>query len=389
LRRPPIGVFAGTSLNTYLLNNVAVAIDVDPTAPDAYQAFIANDKDFAATRIAYRLGLRGPAVTVQNACSTGLVAVLQACRALAAGDCSMALAAAASVYVPHETGYVFHEGMIASPDGHCRAFDAAAHGTTFGNGVAAVALRPLSAALAAGDRVLAVIRGGAINNDGAAKAGFTAPSVEGQAAAITAALARADVPAASIGYIETHGTGTPLGDAVEIAALNQAYVPAGLTATASCPIGSVKTNVGHMDIAAGMGGLIKTVLALRHAEVPPSLHFTAPHPDLPFSAGPFFQLSRRTGSDNFAVIDHGDPRCRPVRFIHVVCSQENSDTFGPVEIPDVRPQLVAALRIETQCRFIEKQDPGRMEQAAGDFEPPLHATREPLHAIVSAIPQLE
>ena len=196
---PPIGVFAGTSLNTYLLNNVAVAIDVDPTAPDAYQAFIANDKDFAATRIAYRLGLRGPAVTVQNACSTGLVAVLQACRALAAGDCSMALAAAASVYVPHETGYVFHEGMIASPDGHCRAFDAAAHGTTFGNGVAAVVLRPLSAALAAGDRVLAVIRGGAINNDGAAKAGFTAPSVEGQAAAITAALARADVPAASIG----------------------------------------------------------------------------------------------------------------------------------------------------------------------------------------------
>jgi amino acid adenylation domain-containing protein len=285
---PPIGVFAGTSLNTYLLNNVAVAIDVDPTGPDAYQAFIANDKDFAATRIAYRLGLRGPAVTVQNACSTGLVAVLQACRALAAGDCSMALAAAASVYVPHQTGYVFHEGMIASPDGHCRAFDAAAHGTTFGNGVAAVVLRPLSAALAAGDRVLAVIRGGAINNDGAAKAGFTAPSVEGQAAAITAALARADVPAASIGYIETHGTGTPLGDAVEIAALNQAYVPAGLTATASCPIGSVKTNVGHMDIAAGMGGLIKTVLALRHAEVPPSLHFTAPHPDLPFSAGPFF-----------------------------------------------------------------------------------------------------
>jgi amino acid adenylation domain-containing protein len=288
---PPIGVFAGTSLNTYLLNNVAVAIDVDPTAPDAYQAFIANDKDFAATRIAYRLGLRGPAVTVQNACSTALVAVLQACRSLAAGDCAVALGAAASVYVPHQTGYVYHEGMIASPDGHCRAFDAAARGTTFGNGVAAVVLRPLSAALAAGDRVLAVIRGGAINNDGAAKAGFTAPSVEGQAAAITSALERAGVPAASIGYVETHGTGTPLGDAVEITALNRAYVQAGLTAPASCPIGSVKTNLGHMDVAAGMGGLIKTVLALRHAQVPASLHFTQPHPDLPFAAGPFFVAS--------------------------------------------------------------------------------------------------
>jgi amino acid adenylation domain-containing protein len=280
---PGIGVFAGVSLNTWLGHVLPPGpIALDPAAPGAYQAFIANDKDFAASRIAYKLGLTGPAVTVQNACSTGLVALHQAVNALRQGDCRAALVGTAAVLVPHRVGYRHQPGMIASPDGLCRAFDAGANGTAFGSGVAAFVLLPLSAAEAAGLPVLAVIRGSAVNNDGAAKPGYTAPSVDGQAEAIAAALARAGLAPDEIHYVEAHGTGTPLGDAVEVAALNRAYRGA-----RRILLGALKPAIGHMDVTAGLGGLAKAVLALRHGQVPPTAHFTAPHPELPFAAGPF------------------------------------------------------------------------------------------------------
>jgi amino acid adenylation domain-containing protein len=280
---PGIGVFAGVSLNTWLGQVLPPGpIALDPTAPAAYQAFIANDKDFAASRIAYKLGLTGPAVTVQNACSTGLVALHQAINALRQGDCRAALVGTAAVLVPHRVGYRHQPGMIASPDGLCRAFDAGANGTAFGSGVMAFVLAPLSVAEASGLPVLALVRGSAVNNDGAAKPGYTAPSVEGQSAVIAAALARAGLAPHDIHYVEAHGTGTPLGDAVEVAALNRAYRGA-----RDILLGALKPAVGHMDVTAGLGGLAKAVLALRHGVVPPTPHFTAPHPELPFAAGPF------------------------------------------------------------------------------------------------------
>jgi phthiocerol/phenolphthiocerol synthesis type-I polyketide synthase E len=280
-----VGVYAGSSMSSYYLNLLSRP-DVAAAAGDLALR-MGNDKDFLATRAAFKMGLEGPAVVVQTACSTSLVAVHMACQALLGGDCEMALVGGSSVTAQTHPGYVYQPGSILSPDGHCRAFDADARGTVAGNGVAVAALKRLEDALADGDTVHAVILASAINNDGSAKIGFTAPRVEGQAAAIRAAHAAADVDPATITYVEAHGTGTELGDPIEIEALTQAF-RAGTDRTGYCAIGSAKTNIGHLDAAAGITGLIKTTLVLREGEIPPSLHFKRPNPQIDFASSPFF-----------------------------------------------------------------------------------------------------
>ncbi len=305
-----IGVYAGATMNTYLLMNLIANPNV-VAAVGGYQLMLGNDKDFLPTRVSYKLNLKGPSINVQTACSTSLVAVQQACRSLLNYECDMALAGGVSIGLPHIGGYLYQEGMILSPDGHCRAFDAQAQGTVSGEGVGVVVLKRLPDAMAAGDTIHAVIRGAAINNDGSLKVGYTAPSVDGQAEVIALAQAQADVNADSITYIETHGTGTALGDPIEIAALTQAF-RLGTQRTGYCAIGSVKTNIGHLDAAAGVAGLIKTVLALKHKQLPPSLHFTQPNPKIDFAGSPFYvnaQLTdwpangapRRAGVSSFGI----------------------------------------------------------------------------------------
>ncbi|MET0622968.1 MAG: SDR family NAD(P)-dependent oxidoreductase [Pyrinomonadaceae bacterium] len=280
-----IGVFAGESFNAYLFNNLAARREL-VEAVGTFQTLIGNDRDHLTTQAAYRMNLKGPCVSVQTACSTSLVAVHLACQSLLSRECDMALAGGVSIGVPQVQGGVYQEGSIISPDGHCRAFDAAAAGTVKGSGVGVVVLKRLSDALEDGDPIEAVIKGSAINNDGSGKVGYTAPSVEGQAGVITEALAVAGVEPDTVSYVEAHGTGTALGDPIEIAALSEAF---GATAKKNfCAVGSVKTNVGHLDAAAGVTGLIKAVLALKHRQIPPSLHFEQPNPNIDFSRTPFY-----------------------------------------------------------------------------------------------------
>jgi non-ribosomal peptide synthase protein (TIGR01720 family) len=285
-----IGVYAGVGVNLYLLQNLLPNRRL-MEALGSLQTVIQNDKDFLATRASYKLNLKGPSVVVQTACSTSLVAVHLACQSLLSGESDIMLAGGVSVRFLRKSGYFFQEGGIASPDGHCRAFDARAAGTVGGDGVGLVVLKRLADALADRDTILAVIKGSAINNDGAAKIGYTAPSVEGQAQVIAEALAVSGVEPETVGYVEAHGTGTPLGDPIELAALNRAF---GATARdkESCAIGSVKTNIGHLDAAAGVAGLIKTVLALAHGQLPPSLHYRTPNPAIDFDGGPFYVNAR-------------------------------------------------------------------------------------------------
>jgi acyl transferase domain-containing protein len=280
-----IGVYAGAGMNAYLLANLIPERDALASV-GGFQALISNDKDYLPTRVSYKLNLRGPSVSVQTACSTSLVAVHLACQALLAGECDVALAGGVSVRVPQKAGYRYEEGMILSPDGRCRAFDARAAGTVPGSGAGVVVLKRLEDALADGDRVDAVVLGSAINNDGARKVGYTAPSVDGQRSVIREALAVAGVAAGSISFVEAHGTGTPLGDPIECAALAQALQSPG-GRQAPCVLGAVKTNVGHLDTAAGVAGFMKAVLALRHGAIPPTLHFTTLNPQIDFAGGPF------------------------------------------------------------------------------------------------------
>lgn len=288
--RGRVGVFAGAGLSTYLLRNLAPNRAFMASAGEM-AVLLGNNKDFAPTRVSYKLDLRGPSVAVNTACSTSLVATHFAVQSLLDFHCELALAGGVSVQVPQAQGYLHTAGGIGSPDGHCRAFDAQAAGTVGGSGVGVVVLKRLAEALVDGDTIYAVIRGSAVNNDGAAKVGFTAPGVEGQAQVIAEAQAVAGVESDTIGYVEAHGTGTELGDPIEIAALTQAFA-GGTRRTQFCAVGSVKTNVGHLDEAAGVAGLVKTVLALQHGEIPPSLHFTAPNPKIDFARSPFFVSDR-------------------------------------------------------------------------------------------------
>lgn len=305
-----VGVFAGESLNSYLLSNLYPNRELMETV-GGFQTIIGNDRDYLATQVSYKLNLKGPGLTVQTACSTSLVAVHLACQSLLNRECDMALGGGVSVSVPQGLGAMYQEGGIISPDGHCRAFDKEARGTVKGSGVGVVVLKRLADALADGDHVHAVIKGSAINNDGDVKVGFTAPSVEGQAGVIEEALAIASVEPQSIGYIETHGTGTALGDPIEIAALTQAF-RSGTEAKGFCAIGSLKTNIGHTDAAAGVAGLLKTILALEHKQLPPSLNFDEANPNIDFQNSPFFvnsklkdwpatQTPRRAGISSFGI----------------------------------------------------------------------------------------
>ncbi len=282
----PIAVYAGVGMNSYYVKNLLSRSDVTRLIGD-FQLMLGNDKDFAATRVSYKLNLRGPSITVQTACSTSLVAVCHACQSLLAGESDIALAGACSLTVPQKEGYLYQKGGIVSPDGHCRPFDASAQGTVFSNGAGVVVLKRLEDALADRDCIHAVIKGTAVNNDGSLKAGYTAPSVDGQAKVIRTAQAMAEVHPDTITYVETHGTATSLGDPIEIAGLTKAF-RARTAKKGFCAIGSVKANIGHTDTAAGIAGLIKTVLMLKHRTIPPSLHFEQANPEIDFANSPFY-----------------------------------------------------------------------------------------------------
>lgn len=291
--RANIGVFAGAGRPLYLQTRVA-ALGLRAWSPEDYVALIGNASDFLTTRVAYKLGLKGPAVTVQTACSTSLVAVHHAVESLRRGECSVALAGGVSLSVlsAAEAGYDHEMGSIMSPDGHCRPFDADSAGTVTSGGAALVVLKRLSDAIRSRDQVYAVIKGSAINNDGRDKVGYMAPSVDGQAAAIAAAHDDAGISPETIGYVEAHGTGTRLGDPIEVRALTQAFAR-GRAAPGSCVLGSIKSNLGHLDAAAGVVGLIKAALVLRYGEIPPTLHFRRPNPELNLEETPFYVNSER------------------------------------------------------------------------------------------------
>ncbi len=350
-----IGVWAGSGINSYLLYNITTNRDDLTRLVAGYQqgesaAQFSNDRDFLATRIAYKLNLRGPSLTVQTACSTSLVAVAQACQALWSYQTDMALAGGVSITFPQRRGYVYQEGAIASADGHTRTFDASAQGTVFSSGAGIVLLKRLEDAQTDGDNIIAVIKGAAINNDGAGKVSFTAPSVDGQAEVIQLAQALADVSPRTISYVEAHGTGTPLGDPIEVAALTQAFRAGGAQDKNFCAIGSLKTNVGHMDIASGIAALIKTSLALYHRQLPPTLHFQSPNPHLDLVNSPFYVNTRllhwspgsepgplRAGVSSFGV---GGTN------VHAVLEQ--APTGNPVETGSREQQLfILSARTET------------------------------------------
>jgi microcystin synthetase protein McyG len=297
-----VGVFAASGMNAYLTNNLWAndsflreqnggrMLTVD--SMNGFNVMITNDKDYLPMRVSYKLNLRGPSVNVQSACSSTLLTLHEACKSLRFGECEMAVAGGVSIKLPQHAGHLYSPGMLNSPDGHCRAYDEKAEGTIFGNGAGVVLLKPLGAARAAGDRVYAVVKGTASNNDGGGKVGFTAPTSAGQEDVCAEALARAGVSAETVTFMEGHGTGTALGDPIEVNALARAFRRHTRRA-GYCALGSVKTNVGHLQIASGIAGLIKAALALHHRQIPGTLHFEKPNPRIDFVATPFF-VNRRT-----------------------------------------------------------------------------------------------
>jgi phthiocerol/phenolphthiocerol synthesis type-I polyketide synthase E len=311
-----IGVYGTSSASGYLLHNLMSHHDPhriigQGATFDMINLSLQNDKDYLATRVSHQFDLRGPALSVQTACSSSLVAVHLACQSILSGECDMALAGAASIRVPHRVGYWHEPGSMVSASGHCRPFDVRADGTIFGSGVAIVVLKPLQAAVDDGDRIHAVIRGSAINNDGSTKMNYAAPNAAGQAEVIAEAHAVADIDASTVSYVETHGTGTPLGDPIEIEGLRQAFSLSGAARPGPCVLGSVKSNIGHLEVASGIAGLIKTILCLEHQAIPGTLHYTSPNPELHLDRGPFVVRSehrpwewdgtRRAGVSSFGV----------------------------------------------------------------------------------------
>jgi len=296
-----VGVYASAATNTYLQNNVyANRAWVEDNGGDVltvnsvpgFNVMVANDKDYLPTRVSYKLDLTGPSMAIQTACSSTLVAVHEAARALREGECDMAIAGGCALMLPQHAGHYYEEGMINSPDGHCRAYDSEAKGTIFGSGSGAVLLKRLEQAQVDGDAIYAVIKGSAVVNDGGQKMGFTAPSMLGEYRAISKAIENAGIDAASIGFVEGHGTGTPIGDPIEVQALTKAFRHS-TQQNAYCALGSVKTNIGHMGIASGIAGFIKTVLALHHKTLPATLHFNEANPAIGFASTPFY-VSNRT-----------------------------------------------------------------------------------------------
>jgi acyl transferase domain-containing protein/acyl carrier protein len=342
-----VGVYAGSSLNSYQLNSLYTNPGLTELV-GAFQASIGGNRDHLPTQVSYKLNLTGPSINIQTACSTSLVAVHLACQSLVGRECDIALAGGVSIGIPHGQGYRFEEGGILSPDGHCRAFDAVAAGTVPGSGLGIVVLKRMSDAIADRDFIHAVIKSTAVNNDGAMKAGYSAPSIEGQVSVIQEALAMADVDGASIQYIEAHGTGTALGDPIEVAALTQVF-RSYTHKRRFCRIGSVKTNIGHLDAAAGVAGLIKTVLALEHRKLPPSLHFNKPNPKIDFSESPFYvgsslsdwkraELPRRAGVSSFGI---GGTNA------HVILEEAPSPILTPAATPETRRHELIVVSAKT------------------------------------------
>ncbi len=303
------GVYAGATISTYLLFHLIGNPQL--AAADPLQVIIGNAADSLTTRVSYKLNLKGPSHSLNSACSTSLVAVHTACQALLNEECDLALAGGVSIQADAGLGYRYVPGSVVSPDGHCRTFDAAAQGSIFGSGVGLVVLKRLDEAVRDRDTIRAVILGSAVNNDGNLKVGFTAPGVEGQSAVISEALAVAAVDPATIAYVEAHGTATALGDPIEIQAVTKAFREY-TDRKAFCAIGSVKSNFGHLDVAAGVTGLIKTVLALENREIPPSLHFEAPNPRIDLASAPVYvntaltpwpagNVPRRAGVNSFGL----------------------------------------------------------------------------------------
>lgn len=361
-----IGVYAGIGMNQYLMSNLSSHPEVLAQMGD-YPIMIGNDKDFLSTRVSYKLNLNGPAMVLQTACSTSLVAVHTACQALLNQDCDAALAGGVSFGRLGDNGYVYQPGMIMSADGHCRAFDAEASGTVQGQGCGVVLLKRLDDALKNNDHIYAVISGSGTNNDGSNKTGYTAPSVEGQAKAINMAQASANINPCDISYVETHGTATPMGDPIEIEALRQAFFREPTArlkreeVTSSpyrCAIGSVKTNIGHLDAASGVAGLIKTAKALEQKKLPPTLHYKTPNPKIDFASTPFYVNTELQDWDNF-----GLPRYAAVSSFgiggsnaHVVLSEAPNQTptenARPWRIVTLSARTPSALEAMTE-RFVE------------------------------------
>ncbi len=349
----PIGVFGGCGMGSYFYFNICSNRDLVDSTGMFLLRHTGNDKDFMVTRLSHVLDLKGPSVNVQTACSTSLVATHYACQSLLNGECDMALAGGVTIELPHARGYLYKEGEILSPDGHCHAFDHRAQGTVFGSGAGVVVLRRLEDAIADGDHIWAVIKGSAVNNDGAAKAGYLAPSVDGQAAAIADAQALSDVTADTIDYIECHGTGTYLGDPIEVAALTQAFQET-TNETGFCRIGSVKTNIGHLDTAAGVASLIKASLALHNRQMPPSLGFEKPNPAIDFDHSPFLVNDRLTDW-----VSHKGPRRAGVNSLgvggtnaHVVLEEAperaaSEESDWPFQILTVSGRTKSALEANT------------------------------------------
>ncbi|MHC5779988.1 type I polyketide synthase, partial [Nostoc sp.] len=349
-----IGVFAGAGMNTYLLKNLLSNPDLIQSL-SGLQIAIGNDKDFVPTQVSYKLNLKGPSVNVNTACSSSLVTVQMGCQSLLNYECNLVMAGGVSVNVPQKEGYLYQQGSILSPDGHCRAFDANAQGCIDGSGVGIVVLKRLEDALADRDNILAVIKGSAINNDGSLKVSYTAPSVEGQAAVIAEAQAMAGIDVETINYIETHGTGTDIGDPIEIAALTQAF-RVNTQKKGFCAIASVKTNIGHLGAAAGVAGLIKTVLALKYKQIPPSLHYEQPNPKINFAKSPFYvntKLSewktdgtpRRAGVSSFGI---GGTNCHLILEEAPLLPVETNDVERPLHILTLSAKSEKALKDLTQ-----------------------------------------
>ncbi|MFZ1161609.1 type I polyketide synthase [Mycobacterium sp.] len=287
-----VGVYATSTTSGYLLHNIMSNRDPNVVMGqgitfDMVELSMQNDKDYLATKVAYALNLRGPALSVQTACSSALVAVHLACQSILNGECELALAGGASLRIPHHVGYWYAPGSMVSPTGHCRPFDARSDGTIFGSGVGVVVLKALQDAVDDGDRIHAVIRGSALNNDGSTKMTYAAPTAAGQADVIAEAHAIAEVDSSEISYVETHGTGTPLGDPIEIEGLRQAFEVSEETRSGPCYVGSVKSNIGHLESASGIASLIKAILCLKNRAIPATLHYTTPNPELHLDRGPF------------------------------------------------------------------------------------------------------
>ena len=349
-----IGVFAGKYNDTYWSENVVTRPDLVETM-GAFQAMVGNEKDYVATRLAHKLDLTGPALSIHTACSTSLVTIVQAVRSLRAGECDLALAGGVSITVPVRSGYLYQEGGMLSNDGHTRSFDAAAQGTVFSDGAGLVVLRRLEDALRDGDAIYAIVRGVALNNDGASKASFTAPSVDGQATVVAMAQADGGVDARAVSYVEAHGTATPLGDPIEVEALTRAF-RAHTSDTGFCALGSIKSNLGHTVIAAGVAGVIKTALSLAREVIPPTIHFRSPNPKIDFARSPFFvtnqlrpwprsQAPRIAGVSSFGV---GGTNAHAV--LEEAPAEAASDPSRPCQLLTVSARSATAL--ETASRAL-------------------------------------